>query len=216
MSSDSNERCMQCEKHCPKEELACGRGRIYFHKKTADTDYENEQHEERGHHRNRAIHEDNCEEDKNDLTYLLMRCGFILNHKCARNRGQGRILHLLREQPKMSQKELQEHLGIEAGSLSETLAKLETRGLIERQKAEEDKRKMIVLLTDKGRKELEDRFAKEKQNDELYRILEDAEKESLQKILVKLMDQWSLDHHEKERGMHHLKGHYHIEKDNNQ
>ena len=67
-------------------------------------------------------------------------------------RGQGRILSLLKMQDAVSTKDLSSILGIRVSSLNEMLAKLEKNGYIQREQSEDDRRVMVVKLTDKGRK----------------------------------------------------------------
>lgn len=67
------------------------------------------------------------------------------------SRGQGRILAMLKIQPEIATKELAYLLGIRQQSLNELLNKLEKNGYVERKPAENDKRIMIVHLTEKGK-----------------------------------------------------------------
>ena len=66
-------------------------------------------------------------------------------------RGQGRILAMLKIQPEIATKELAYLLGIRQQSLNELLNKLEKNGYVERKPSENDKRIMIVHLTEKGK-----------------------------------------------------------------
>ena len=66
-------------------------------------------------------------------------------------RGQGRILAMLKIQPEIATKELAYLLGIRQQSLNELLNKLEKNGYVERKPSEDDKRVMIVHLTEKGK-----------------------------------------------------------------
>ena len=66
------------------------------------------------------------------------------------SRGQGRILAMLKIQPEIATKELAYLLGIRQQSLNELLNKLEKNGYVERKPSENDKRVMIVHLTEKG------------------------------------------------------------------
>ena len=65
--------------------------------------------------------------------------------------GQGRILALLKLKDDVSTKDLSMVLGIRVSSLNEMLAKLEKNGYVERHPSEDDKRVMLVTLTEKGR-----------------------------------------------------------------
>ena len=68
-----------------------------------------------------------------------------------RSRGQGRVLALLKLKDGLSTKELADILGVRVASLNETLAKMETAGVIERRPSEQDRRVMLVYLTERGR-----------------------------------------------------------------
>lgn len=68
------------------------------------------------------------------------------------HKGQGRILALLRRSPEISQKELSAILDIRSQSLGELLMKLERSGFITRTPSEEDRRVMVIRLTESGKK----------------------------------------------------------------
>lgn len=68
-------------------------------------------------------------------------------------RGQGRILAFLRLRDGISTKDLSYLLGMGISSLNEMLAKLEKAGYITREPSEQDKRIMLVNLTEKGKAE---------------------------------------------------------------
>lgn len=65
--------------------------------------------------------------------------------------GQGRILALLKIQPEMKSKDLAYLLGIRQQSLNQSLQKLEAAGYIQRHASKDDRRVVLVSLTDKGR-----------------------------------------------------------------
>jgi len=69
------------------------------------------------------------------------------------SRGQGRVLAILKMQPQIATRDLSYLLGIRQQSLSELLGKLEKGGYVERVPAENDRRVMMVHITDKGRAE---------------------------------------------------------------
>ena len=68
------------------------------------------------------------------------------------HRGQGRVLAILKIKPEISQKELTYLLGMSKQALAELLTKLEKIGYITRQPSVEDKRAMIIQLTEEGAK----------------------------------------------------------------
>ena len=82
-----------------------------------------------------------------DLTNKLIKCGHILTHKTGKKRSQENILEILLKHKEISQRELQEILDIEAGSMSEIIAKLEQREYIKRYKDERDKRRYIISVS---------------------------------------------------------------------
>ena len=65
-------------------------------------------------------------------------------------RGQALVLSILAGREALSQRELQQMLGIQPGSLSELISKLEAKGLLTREKAE-DRRGNLLRITDAGR-----------------------------------------------------------------
>ena len=99
--------------------------------------------------------------------------------------GQGRILTALRRMHNISQKELGFILGIRPQSLGELLQKLEANEYIRRYQAKDDKRALIVELTEKG-----ESFQLQKpEYDELFIGLSINEKKDLQASLEKISEQ---------------------------
>lgn len=87
----------------------------------------------------------------------------------------------------MNQKELQEILQIQPGSMSELLAKLEEKELILRRKDDEDKRRSILTLTEAGKTAAMEQQGEEKP---LFGALDESEQEELKRLLGKLLDSW--------------------------
>ncbi len=103
------------------------------------------------------------------------------------SRGQGRVLSILKMKPEISQKELLYLLDTSKQSLAELLSKLEKRGYILREPSEEDRRVMIVKLTEEG-KNVEINSDKESVKKIAYLdIFEDSELEVLNKFLEKII-----------------------------
>ncbi len=67
------------------------------------------------------------------------------------NMNQIRALHLIREQPGLSQKEIAHLLEITPAAVSNAMRDLEALGLLERQPDPEDARQMRLYLGEKGR-----------------------------------------------------------------
>lgn len=106
------------------------------------------------------------------------------------NRGQGRVLALLKLKPEISQKELTFLLNMRPQSLGELLVKLERSGLITRTPSEEDKRVMIVTLTPEGEKASADADLKHSEMDTLFDDFNPEEQEQfsnyINRLIVKL------------------------------
>ena len=87
-----------------------------------------------------------------DLPELIDMAGRLL-HRLPQGgpaRGQALILSILAGREALSQRELQQMLGIQPGSLSELISKLEAKGFLTREKAE-DRRGNLLRITDAGR-----------------------------------------------------------------
>lgn len=185
------ERCHICPNQCLKSELKCGRGKQSFNQSTDQSTYHNDHHY--SHHHGKR------EED--DLTSKMIKCSQLLTHKTGKKHGQERILKILDHHTSLSQKELQEKLHIEAGSLSEILSKLERNGMIEKKRDEQDRRKMIITLTSKGQHVIEHR----KNNDQdLFDMLDETESKQLNDLLDKILQSWyqrHLRYHSRERNV---------------
>ncbi|MDR1131972.1 MAG: MarR family transcriptional regulator [Oscillospiraceae bacterium] len=100
----------------------------------------------------------------NDLYEKLAELQWLLHRQQIRSwaengpmadtsRGQGRILALLKLRDGISTKDLSYLLGVRVSSLNELLSKLEKGGYIIREPSEQDKRVMLVKLTEKGKNE---------------------------------------------------------------
>ena len=91
----------------------------------------------------------------------------------------------------MTQKELQQRRGIQSGSMSEIVLKLEGNGLICRMRDETDKRKIKLSITKAGEELFKENH---KMNIEQEKSLFDAliveEQSQLGSLLSKLYDSW--------------------------
>jgi DNA-binding MarR family transcriptional regulator len=67
------------------------------------------------------------------------------------HKGQGRVLHILKMQPEIMQKELGYLLDISTQALAELIIKLEKKGYITRVQSKKDSRSFVIKLTDAGR-----------------------------------------------------------------
>ena len=131
--------------------------------------------------------------DWDDLAGKFERCGRLLSHCLGKRRGQGRILRTLSERGEMPQKELQDLLGIQSGSMSEIAAKLEDKGLIVRVRSEEDRRKVSLSITEQGRAWVSqgDEARIRHRRAELFSALTPEEQSMLESLLDKLSADWA-------------------------
>lgn len=105
--------------------------------------------------------------------------------------SQKRILIILNETGSMTQANLTKRLGIQPGSASEVIRKLEAAGYIERKQNEKDKRTMDLFLTDIGKKMAEEAVKQRMQrHQDMFACLTDSEKEHLVFLSEKLNADW--------------------------
>lgn len=132
-----------------------------------------------------------CPTRQEQLSSLMDYSTHFIYHFLGRRRGQGRILRLLNEYGELTQQELQCKLGIQSGSLSEILSKLEAVEFIRRERDDADKRRVIVSITDKGLEDLrQHEILRLKRQAVLYDGLTAAEQEEMIRILMKLQKNW--------------------------
>lgn len=139
--------------------------------------------------RNGCCHCKGLAYEKDNLYSLMRACGHHLYVRSGRSAGQGRILAILLERESMTQKELQDILRIQPGSISEILAKLEEKGLVLRQRDEEDRRRSVIKLTETGKEEA---LLQERQDDgsPTFGALDEREQEAMKSMLWKLLESW--------------------------
>jgi DNA-binding MarR family transcriptional regulator len=128
---------------------------------------------------------------EDNLLTLLDKAGHFMHHKRGGKRGQRKILLILAEHPEISQKELQELLGIESGSMSEIVIKLEHKGLITRTKDETDKRMTKLMITNLGLELSKEIGTRDAEDDKLlFGTLTEEEQEQLKALLKKMLQGW--------------------------
>ena len=134
-------------------------------------------------------------DEKNDLAETLIEMHHLMHRyhmiQHSKNigdfdprRGQGRILAALKKMNSTNQRELAFILDIRQQSLGELLQKLELNGYIKRKQSEDDKRAMIVEITDKGR---ELKFYKPDYSN-LFDNFNERERKTLKKYLERIID----------------------------
>lgn len=105
--------------------------------------------------------------------------------------SQKRILIILHEVGTITQRALTERLGIQPGSASEVIAKLEGAELITRTPSESDRRTADIQLTDKGR-ELASQAVNQRRrrHEEMFSCLSEDEKTELLTLFEKINADW--------------------------
>ena len=103
--------------------------------------------------------------------------------------SKGRVLTVLLEKGRMSQRELAEELDIKPSSVSELVGKLLKEGMITREQDEKDKRSYLISLAPEGRKKAEEMTSwfSERTND-IFSCLNEKEKNELESLLVKIIE----------------------------
>jgi DNA-binding MarR family transcriptional regulator len=101
--------------------------------------------------------------------------------------GQGRVLAFLKMTGEASSADMAAILGIRQQSLNQSLVRLEEEGCIVREQAEDDRRRILVRLTDKGR----EAEAPKNGSAKVFEVLTDEEREQLSSILDKLIEEFS-------------------------
>ncbi|MGN0778261.1 MAG: MarR family winged helix-turn-helix transcriptional regulator [Aristaeellaceae bacterium] len=118
----------------------------------------------------------------------------VLHTMRAISEGKGsqkRILMMLLETGPVTQKELTALLGIQPGSASEVIGKLETAGLISRSPSPEDRRTTDVCLTEAGRNAAREAMAvRAKRHETMFSCFSPAEKRTLLAMLEQLNTFW--------------------------
>jgi DNA-binding MarR family transcriptional regulator len=125
--------------------------------------------------------------------------------------SQTGILIRLKEEGTMTQSQLTEKLGIQPGSASEVLGKLEAAGLILRTPNPEDRRTADIRLTPEGQTQAEaaaDR--RQMRHEEMFQGLTQAEQETLLELLERLNRQWTetYGNRKHQERPHHGRGHH--------
>lgn len=124
-----------------------------------------------------------------DLAELIDMAGRMLHRRPQGGpaRGQSLILSILAGREALSQRELQQMLGIQPGSLSELLSKLEAKGYLTREKAE-DRRGNRLRITDAGRAAIPQ--SQDAPEDNPFAPLTADQQDQLSAMLRQVMNRW--------------------------
>lgn len=118
--------------------------------------------------------------------------------------SQKRILIILNEVGSITQRALTERLGIQPGSASEVIAKLENAGLIVRTSSQTDRRTADIILTENGKKlGLKAAEQRNKRHEEMFSCLSQDEKSELLSLLEKINADWECRYQDIEKKQEH-------------
>lgn len=128
----------------------------------------------------------------NKLIRNFWNISHTMHHISEGKGSQKRILMILKEHRNITQRELTEYLGIQPGSASEVIGKLESEGLIMRTTSRADRRTADIRLTEKGEAAASEAYAKrEQRHQEMFLCLSEEEKETLLGLLEKINASWN-------------------------
>lgn len=177
--------CSGCGKRCNLGDPHCSRGEEY--RRTGKMP---ERREKR--HRCKTRRMRYPAADINDKMIINLR---DLNHMMRMlyegKASQKRILIILNESEKITQRDLTQRLGIQPGSASEILSKMEGAGWIMRTQNEADRRTTDVSLTESGRELAREALAqRQRRHEEMFSCLSEEEKQELLSLLEKVCADW--------------------------
>ena len=125
------------------------------------------------------------------LVSNLREIGHTLRAVSEGKGSQKRILMMLLETGPVTQKKLTALLGIQPGSASEVIGKLEAAGLIARTPSPEDRRTTDVCLTEAGAVAAREALAvREKRHETMFSCFTPEEKQTLLQLLEQLNTFW--------------------------
>lgn len=139
--------------------------------------------------------------DKNGRLIMNLRDINHTMHSLYEGRGsQKRVLIMLLEADTITQSRLTERLGIQPGSASEVLAKLERSGLIVRTESADDRRTTDIALTEEGRRLAREAADQRRiRHEVMFSCLTEEEKSTLLDLLEKVNDDWEKRYKSEER-----------------
>lgn len=119
-------------------------------------------------------------------------CGHYMHFHGGGVSGKAPIICLLAKHGgKMSQLELSTYFDLKPGSLSEILSKIERKGLIERTRNPEDRRQLLIKLTDEGaQKAALDQEARIRFRERAFSALTYEEQLQLADMLDRIHETW--------------------------
>lgn len=199
--------CPGCGRQCDLNEPHCGRGEEYRRTgKMPERRHEKECGKEnrKGYHHGMHMAHYHAADMNDKLIINLRDLGHMLRFLYEGKASQKRILIILSESERITQRDLTERLGIQPGSASEILSKLESAGLILRTQNEADRRTTDVCLTDAGRELAAEASAqRQKRHEEMFSCLSEEERQELLSLLERVCADWRTRCSEKGNHRHH-------------
>lgn len=198
--------CPCCGRHCDLSNPKCERGAEYQRTGTVAV---KPHHEREGQTKDgRSKHYQEADIPKK-LIINLRDINHVMRSLYEGKGSQKRILIVLKEVGNITQHELTERLGIQPGSASEVIAKLEDAGNIVRVPSESDRRTMDIALTEQGRILAETLLAqRERRHEEMFSCLSEEESGLLLKLLEKINGDWKTRYQEAGKEHKHGDGHH--------
>lgn len=127
----------------------------------------------------------------NRLIWNLRDIGDTMRRIREGRGSQRRVLILLRESGPTTQRELTERLGIQPGSASEVIGKLEAAGLIRRTPSAADRRTSDIRLTETGAAAAEEACVqREARHRQMFDCLSQEERAALLGLLERINASW--------------------------
>lgn len=127
----------------------------------------------------------------NKTVAQLRACGHFLHYRTGGRAGRRRILTTLSEHQELLQRELQDILEVQSGSLSEIVIKMEEDGLIQKVRSEKDGRHFVLKLTQKGMMEAErSKRDYEDRTEKMMSCFSDTQLEELHGLLDIMLTHW--------------------------
>lgn len=190
--------CPNCGRHCDLNNPQCKRGEEYIR---TENIVKNRHFANKSKNTYDTLHHDMCNID-NKLIMNLRDLGHMIRFLFEGKGSQKRILIILYEAGSMTQRELTERLGVQPGSASEVIRKLENAGLILRKQSQTDRRTTDIQLTESGQTEAE-KAVRQRQirHQEMFSCLSIEEKEILLALIEKLNTDWDNRYRENDKKM---------------
>lgn len=130
-------------------------------------------------------------DQNNKLIWNFRDIGHTMRQISEGRGSQKRILILLWETKGMTQKELTARIGVQPGSASEVINKLEHTGLIRRTPNESDRRTVDICLTEQGEILAKEAYAQRmERHEQMFSVFSKEEKDNLIEMLERVNAHW--------------------------